>query len=188
MKTMRNGLLMGACVVAAMAALWPRPAGAEHFDILLRVEASDAGNGNANGSVDGKANKQSSVGEAFMDTTPPLGGVNKRPVVKTHVGQPIRVTWRLKSNFPHGTMKAVTIHFFVVREAEIGQKPVPDPASEAGLMESSSVMDFAPKSSTSGAARFKAPAAGNYLIRVQSEDTHEEHDHEHFSAIDLQVE
>ena len=182
MNNLRRGLLIGACVVA-ISAFWPRPAGAEHFDILLRVEADSAA-----GSADSKENKRGSVGEAFMDTTPPVGGVNKRPVVKTHAGQTVRVTWRLKSNFPHGTMKAVTIHFFVVREGEIGQKPVPDPASDAGIMESSSVMDFAPKSMSSGAARFKAPASGNYLIRVQSEDTHEEHDHEHFSAIDLQVE
>lgn len=181
MKTMRVGLLTGTCLALGGAALWPRPADAEHFDILLRVEANGDG-------TSGKDNKQNSVGEAFMDTTPPLGGVNKRPVVKAQAGQPVRVTWRLKSNFPHGTMKAVTIHFFVVKEAEIGQKPVPDPAGEGGILESSSVMDFAPKSTMSGAARFKAPAKGNYLIRVQSEDTHEDHDHEHFSAIDLQVE
>ncbi len=184
MNTMRIGLLTGMCLALGVAALWPRPADAEHFDILLRVEAS----ANEVNGASGKDNRQSSIGEAFMDTTPPLGGVNKRPVVRTQAGQMVRVTWRLKSNFPHGTMKAVTIHFFVVKEAEIGQKPVPDPAGEGGILESSSVMDFAPKSTMSGNARFKAPAKGNYLIRVQSEDTHEDHDHEHFSAIDLQVE
>lgn len=171
MNKAQKACLAGAVLVLGMAALWPRQAGAEHFDILLRVEAPE-----------GK------IGEAYMDTTPPIGGVNKRPVVKAKPGQPIRVSWRLKSNFPHGTMKAVTVHFFVVREAEIGQKPVPDPAGEGGIVDNSLEMDFQPKSKSSGSLRFKAPDTGNYLIRVQSEDTHEEHDHEHFSAVDLQVE
>lgn len=139
--------------------------------MVLRVEAPD---------------KQ--VAEAFMDTTPPEGGVNKRPVVRVKAGQPVRVIWKLKSRFPHGTMKGVTIHFFVVREANIGQKPVPDPAGAAGIVDNSYVMDFSPKSTTSGEFRFKSPEPGNYLVRVQSEDTHQDHDHEHFAAIDLKVE
>jgi len=167
----RRGLMALACLLAGAGAFWPQSAGAEHFDITLRVEAPGG-----------------QSGEAFMDTTPPLGGVNKRPVVKAKAGQPIRVTWRLKSNFPHGTMKAVTIHFFVVKEAEIGQKPVPDPSGDGGIVDNSFVMDFSPKSKSAGSLRFNAPEAGNYLVRLQSEDTHEEHDHEHFSAIDLKVE
>lgn len=171
MKAWRKAWAAGAILVLGAGALWPRSAGAEHFDITLRVEAPE-----------GK------IGEAYMDTTPPLGGVNKRPIVKAKPGQPIKVSWRLKSNFPHGTMKAVTIHFFVVKEAEIGQKPVPDPAGDGGVADTSFVMDFQPKSKTSGSLRFKAPEAGAYLVRIQSEDTHEDHDHEHFSAVDLQVE
>jgi hypothetical protein len=49
------------------------------------------------------------------------------------------------------------------------------------------VMDFAPNAAATGALRFKIDTPGNYLVRVQSENTHQEHDHEHFSAIDLQV-
>jgi hypothetical protein len=151
-------------------ALWmPRSAVAEHFDILLKVEASG------------------SQGEAFMDTTPPIGGVNKRPVVQAKAGEPIRVTWRMKNVFPHDTQKAVTIHFFVVRESEVGQKPVPNPAGEAGLLDNSFVMDFAPKAAANGSLRLKIVDPGNYLVRVQSENTHEAHDHEHFSAIDVVV-
>ncbi len=166
----RIGSAFGLLLVG-MALVMPRTAGAEHFDMLLRVEAPD---------------KQ--AGEAYMDTTPPLGGVNKRPIVKVKSGQPVRVIWRLKSHFPHGVMKAVTIHFFVVREENLGQKPVPDPAGDVGIVNNSYVMDFAPSSTTSGSLRFKAPEPGNYLVRIQSEDTHEQHDHEHFSAVDLKVE
>lgn len=171
MHRLRRNLLITACLLSGTAILWPLSAGAEHFDMTLRVEGPGA-----------------QVGEAFMDTTPPLGGVNKRPVVKVKTGQSVRVTWRLKSGFPHGVMKKVTVHFFIVKEDELGQKPVPDPSGDAGIVDNSYVMDFQPKSITTGSLRFKAPEVGNYLIRIQSEDTHEEHEHEHFSAVDLKVE
>jgi hypothetical protein len=125
--------------------------------------------------------------DAFMDTTPPEGGLNPRPVVKVKAGETVRVTWRMASAFPHGIMQAVTIHFFVVREAALGQKPVPDPAGTAGIVDNSFVMDFAPKAAANGALRFKLADPGNYLVRVQSENTHQEHGHEHFAAIDVQV-
>ena len=80
-----------------------------------------------------------------------------------------------------------TVHFFVVKEDQVAQKPVPDPAGPAGIVDNSLVMDFAPNGVASGTLRFKVTDSGNYLVRVQSENTAAEHDHEHFSAIDLQV-
>ena len=169
MKRTRLAGGLAVCALGAWIGTLAGRAGAEHFDVLLHIEATGQ-----------QAN-------AFMDTTPPLGGVNKRPIVKVKANDEVRVQWRMKSAFPHGTMKGVGIHFFVVREAEIGQKPVPDPAGPAGVVDNSLVMDFAPNGVASGTLRFKIAAPGNYLVRVQSEDTHQEHDHEHFSAIDLQV-
>lgn len=168
-KIVRRTIALTIVGLVGSAALWPRPAGAEHFDITLRVSAPG------------------SQGEAFMDTTPPIGGVNKRPVVKAKPGTPVRITWRMKNASPHGVLKGVTIHFFVVKEDQIGQKPTPDPSGDAGIVDNSVTEDLAPKAGVSGSLRLKAPEAGNYLIRVQSEDTHEEFDHEHFAAIDLQV-
>ena len=165
----RTTITLALCGIMGGLALWPRSAGAEHFDITLRVSAPG------------------SQGEAFMDTTPPIGGVNKRSVVKAKPGDMVRVTWKMKNASPHGLMKGVTIHFFVVKEDQIGQKPTPDPSGEGGIVDQSFTMDFAPKATTNGSLRLKAPESGNYLIRIQSEDTHEATDHEHFSAIDLQV-
>src|SRR5690348_14293148 len=90
----------------ALCAVLATKAGAEHFDILLKANAGD---------------RQE---QASMDTTPPIGGVNPRPVLKAHAGDPIKITWRMKNSSPHGALKGVTIHFFVVREAKTGQKPV----------------------------------------------------------------
>lgn len=149
--------------------LLARRALAEHFYITLKVQSSMG------------------QGEASMDTTPPIGGVNPRPMVKAKVNEDIRVRWNMKSGFPHGTMKNVTVHFFVVKEQDIGQKPVPDPAGPAGVVDNSFSMDFAPTGAASGMLRFHISEPGNYLVRLQSENTHDEHEHEHFSAIDLQI-
>jgi hypothetical protein len=85
-------------------------------------------------------------------------------------------------------MKKVGVHFFVVRQQSLGQKPVPDPSGAGGVVNDSFSMDFAPNASAAGSVQFKAPEPGFYLVRVQSEDTHVEHGHEHFSALDLSVE
>jgi len=156
------------CAVGATTLL-ARRAAAEHFEIALRAQVGQQ------------------LVEAAADTTPPIGGVNPRPVLRLKANDPVRITWKLKSNFPHGTMKAVTIHFFVVREKEVGQKPVPDPSGPAGVLDNRFTMDFNPKSASSGALTITLPGAGNYLVRVQSEDTHDDHDHEHFSAVDVVV-
>lgn len=163
-------LLSGISACALLLLARPHPAGAEHFNITIHAETDHA-----------QVN-------SITDTTPPIGGVNPRPVLNAKVGEMVRINWHMASGFPHGTMKNVTVHFFVVHEDNIGQKPVPDPAGNAGIVDNSFVLDFAPSTTTQGAIRFKVTDPGNYLVRLQSENTHIEHDHEHFSAFDLKVE
>ena len=170
MRPIRLGIAVLTLVcVAGAVSLLVRRAAAEHFDIALKAQVGRQ------------------LAEATVDTTPPIGGVNARPVLNVKAGDSVKITWKLKSNFPHGTMKAVTIHFFVVREKEVGQKPVPDPGGPAGILDNRLTMDFSPTGVSSGALACVMPGSGNYLVRVQSEDTHDEHDHEHFSALDIVV-
>ena len=157
------------CGTVALGSMLSRPAGAEHFDILLRIFSGD---------------KQV---QSSMDTTPPIGGVNPRPVLKIKAGDPIRVTWRTKNSSPHGALKGVSIHFFVVRETKTGQKPVPDPAGEAGILDSNFTTDMKFGAVSTGSTKLKISEPGSYLVRLQSEGTHDEAGHEHFSAIDLEV-
>lgn len=154
-------------VVGTVTAL--RSVHAEHFDIRLHAQTDS-------GQVD-----------ASWDTSPPLGGVNPRPVLKVKVGEAVQVTWRIASSFAHGVMKGAGVHFFVVKEGQLGQKPVPNPASAAGIVDNAFTMDFAPNATASGSLRFRIDTPGSYLVRLQSEDTHQEHGHEHFSAVDLDV-
>ena len=126
-------------------------------------------------------------GTAGWDTSPPEGGVNPRPVVAARSGQEIKVDWSMRSAFPHGDMKNVTVHFYVVAEGAIGQKTLPPP-SASHLVDTSFKMDFHPDYAAKGALHFRAPKPGFYLVHLASEGTEKEHGHEHFSAVDLKVE
>jgi hypothetical protein len=164
---MRSGWAMRA--VGLMLAVVAMPARAEHFGIDVTVKTPR-----------GQA-------ESHWDTSPPVGGLNPRPVVSAKVGDRVEIEWLMRSEFPHGVLKGVTVHFFVVREAAVGQKTVPD--LKAGKWaESRWVMDFLPDHAARGSVRLTARTPGAYLVRVQSEGSEGEAGHEHFSAIDLKVE
>ena len=169
MNTWSRYAAAATCAVVALGSLLSHRAEAEHFDILLRVFSGDR------------------QAQSSMDTTPPIGGVNPRPVLKVKAGEPIRVTWRTKNSSPHGALKNVSIHFFVVRQANTGQKPVPDPAGEVGIVDSTFTTDMKFGAVSTGATKLKISEPGSYLVRLQSEGTHDEAGHEHFSAIDVEV-
>jgi hypothetical protein len=159
-----RALIAGAVLLALVA-----PARAEHFGIDLTVKTPHGQE------------------EAHWDTSPPVGGVNPRPVVTAKVGDRIDIDWLMRSEFPHGVLKDATVHFFVVREAALGQKPVPDLKS-GKWVESRMVMDFLPDHAARGSMQLTAREPGFYLVRVESQGTEKEVAHEHFSAIDLKVE
>ena len=127
-----------------------------------------------------------------MDTTPPVGGVNPRPVVGAKVGDRVQIDWLMRSVYPHGTFKNAGVHLYVAREGAAGQKSVPDlksmPVAKAGKwLDSRLVMDFLPDHAARGSVQLTARAPGVYLVRIESENTEQMQGHEHFSAIDLRV-
>jgi hypothetical protein len=141
---------------------------AEHFDITLDVKTA------------------LEEAHASWDTEPPIGGVNPRPVAHAQVGEPIQIEWEMRSAYPHGVMKQVTVHFFVVQEQAIAQKAVPE-LDVPRLAESEFVLDYRPDYAAKGSVLLHVEQPGLYLVRLQSENTIKDHDHEHFSAIDLEV-
>lgn len=162
-----GGLAAGASL--GLAVLAQLPARAEHFDINLVLTSKQ-----------GRA-------ESGWDTSPPEGGVNPRQVVSATAGEDLMLTWRFRSEFPHGIMKNVTVRLYIAPEREIGQKPVPA-ANAPRVVDNSFTMDFLPDHSAQGHLHFRAPEKGNYLVRLESEETQKEHGHEHFAAVDLKVE
>jgi hypothetical protein len=161
-------------LVLAALALLPLAARAEHATIDLRLIRTDAATG-----------QEVEETTAHADQEPPAGGVNPRPVAKVKAGEPLVLQWVLTNTYPHGDLKDVVVHYYVVREDKAGQKMLPNLA-QGTVIEGRFKMNFKPKCRVGSRIAFTIKEAGVYLLRVDTANTNS--DHEHFSAIDVQVE
>jgi hypothetical protein len=146
--------------------LLPSVARAEHFDIKLTAVAPDG-----------------STKEAFADETPPIGGLNVRPVLRLQVGDTIAIQFIMTSVYTHGVVRNTGVHFYVVQQRELGQKAVPP--LENLTYDGSFTFDLRAKSRVGVKERIVMSRAGVYLLRTESQRTQQ--GHEHFAAIDLEV-
>jgi hypothetical protein len=160
---MRRALI----IVAALALVAPEVARAEHFDIKLVAAGPDG-----------------VTQQAFADQSPPEGGLNPRPVLKAHTGDRITVQFIMTNIYPHGSAGNAGVRYFVAREQDLGQKPVPVITPDA-VLEGTFTFDLKPQARIGARQQFVIHQPGNYLLRVESQRT--QRDHEHFSAIDLQI-
>jgi hypothetical protein len=164
MKLNAMCLLAGGFILLA----WPDRALAEHFNIELEVSG-------ANGA---KA-------RAFVDESPPDQGRNPRPVFKALAGDALTVQFMMTNIFPHETIKDAGIRYYVVKENQLGQKTLPDTAR--GVMtEGTFNLDLKPQARVGARFRLVIDQPGIYLLRVESLRT--QNSHEHFSAVDLEIE
>lgn len=163
--------------VAMVGALWSADsAHAEHAQIDLKVISPDK------------------TVSAVSDRTPPVGGLNRRPVMTVKVGDPLIFQYFLTNVYPHGVLKNVKVLYYVVRINKVGQKIPPKlpPMKDAGgndprvVTRGEVTMNFKPHCRVGARVRFRINRPGVYLVRVESANT--QSDHEHFSAIDLKVE
>jgi hypothetical protein len=157
------------CFLAGGLTLLAQPyrLAAEHFEIVLRASGLNG-----------------ITARAFADQSPPEAGVNPRPVLKAHAGDPITVQFTMTNVFPHRTVKDAEIHYYLVKENEIGQKSVPD-TSRGVATEGTFNLDLKPKGRIGARFKLVIDEPGAYLLRVESLGT--QNTHEHFSAIDLQI-
>jgi hypothetical protein len=146
--------------------LIPSLARAEHFDIKLTATSPDG-----------------TSKEAFADQTPPVGGLNPRPVLRAHPGDTIVFQFIMTNVYAHAFAHDAGVRFFVVRERELGQKDVP--ALENLTAEGSFTFNLKPGGRIGTKERVVISDPGIYLLRVESQRT--QRDHEHFAAIDLEV-
>ncbi|HZW32182.1 MAG TPA: hypothetical protein VFF52_15835 [Isosphaeraceae bacterium] len=121
---------------------------------------------------------------AFVDQTPPEWGKNPRPVLKARTNESIRIQVMFTNVYPHKTLENVVVHFFIVREGKAGQKEIPELKDDV-VQESAFDLDFKPGGKAGLRTTLKIDTPGAYLVRVESRNTHS--DHEHFAAIDLVV-
>lgn len=162
------------CLLACLALIaWPLSARAEHARIELKLIHLDAASGAEGDAVTAQA-----------DTEPPAGGINKRPLAKVKAGEPLALQFFLTNTYPHGVKKNVTVRYYVVREQKLGQKRVPDLKAGA-VTEGRFTMNFKPGCKVGSRVAFHIKEPGIYLLRVETLNT--DSDHEHFSAIDVEV-
>ncbi|HWE01381.1 MAG TPA: hypothetical protein VG326_03150 [Tepidisphaeraceae bacterium] len=142
---------------------------AEHFEMQATVSS--------------KSDKATAFSDTFTATRPE--GFKPRPVCHAKAGEELVFQFFCSSNFPHDSLKAVTVRYYVVLEAKAGQKELP--SKDSAITQGSFVLDFKPNTGKVGLReRFKAEKTGTYLVRVESDNS--DNDHEHFSAVDLVVE
>jgi hypothetical protein len=139
---------------------------AEHFDINLTVES--------------KADKQ----EAYADDSPPAEGLHPRPVFHARAGEALTWQFFLTNINPHDELKQVTVRYFLVAENRVGQKEVPS-ADKDAVVQGDFLLNFKLKGRVGLKQHFRIERPGVYLLRVESVNSHS--DHEHFSAIDLEI-
>jgi hypothetical protein len=155
-------------------AAFPLLSWGEHADIVLKVFRLDPDTG---------LTRDESI--AYSDQEPPGGGVKARPLFKVKAKDSLVLQFILINTYPHGVNKDVTVRYCVVRREKVKQTDVPD--FRGGMVTKGQFqLNFKPKTRVGARVAFTVPEPGIYLLRVDTLNTSS--DHEHFSAIDLQVE
>jgi hypothetical protein len=158
---LRRMVLPALCVAFTAPAAW-----AEHATIKLQVTGPDG--------------RQ----ESFADQEPPPGGIKRRPRMTVKRGDPLIFEFLLTNAYPHKQIDGVTVRYFVVRTGTFGMKELPD-LKNAAVTQGSVGMNFKPKCRVGARFNVRIDEPGIYLVRVDTQNT--ESDHEHFSALDLEV-
>jgi hypothetical protein len=89
-----------------------------------------------------------------------------RAVVENQAGTPIKVAWTL-TNSTQGELKNVVVHFFTVKEENLGQKTIPKLTKDV-TAESALSVDFSPGEKARGGLTFTIDRPGFYLLRLET--------------------
>jgi hypothetical protein len=130
--------------------------------------------------------KATKLGKTAHEEMANFGGPPKeRLALNAREGELITVHWTLSHPGQNDTAKDVVIHFFVVREAQAGQRVVPKLDKDV-IVEGALTMDFKPRDRTEGDLVFVIPTRGCYLIRLENIGAaHGIEEHEQFADLDL---
>ena len=134
---------------------------AEHANIKLELTAPDG--------------RQ----ETYSDHEPPIGGVLARKEITVKAGDQLVLQFLLTNTYPHRQLDQVIVRDFVVRIADPRAKEVPD--LKDAVAQGTVNMNFKPKCRVGTRLLFRLPGPGNYIVRVDTQNT--QSDHEHFAAI-----
>lgn len=111
----------------------------------------------------------------------------KREVLRVKAGDKVQVRWTM-TNRDKAALKGVLVHFFAVKQAELGQKIQPK-LDKGVLAESALIMDFNPKDKATGELNFAVAQPGPYLLRLETIGAAVgDRGQEFFAALELLVE
>jgi len=111
-----------------------------------------------------------------------------RAVLHVKAGARVKVKWTVTNSHAKDSFKDVLVHFFVVKEDQVGQQVVPK-LGKGVIVESALTMDFRPGDKTRGELTFTIDVPGAYLLRLETIGAAIEPDaHEHYATLDLAVE
>jgi hypothetical protein len=139
---------------------------AEHFDIDLTIE--------------GATDRQ----EAHRDDYPPFDGRNKRPVFHGKLGEHLRFQFLMTNVNPHDVLKRVGIRYYLVAVDAGPLTASLGPAAKT-VLSGNFTLDFKPQGKLGLKQQFRVAEPGRYLFRLESSNSGA--DHEHFSAIELDI-
>jgi len=151
----------------------PLASRAEHADIVLKMFRLDRVSGMTVDEV-----------TSSSDQEPPPGGVKERPMIKAKAKDPLVLQFILINTYPHGVNKDVTVRYFVVPVPKLNHKTLP--SLDDCVVRGQFQMHFKPKCRVGARVALTIPNPGIYLLRVDTLNTGS--DHEHFAALDVQVE
>src|SRR4029077_12698268 len=97
----------------------------------------------------------------------------------------ITVQFIMTNVYPHGAAADAGVHYYIVKESQLGQKNVPG-LGQGVVIEGTFTFALKPQARVGTRQHFTIRQPGNYLLRVESQRT--QRDHEHFSAINFQIE
>jgi hypothetical protein len=163
------------CVAACLAlTALPFSARAEHARIDLKLIQIDPNSG-----ADGDS------ASASVDQEPPAGGHNERPLLKVKAGEPLALQFVLINTYPHGVIKDATVRYYVAPEEKPGRKSKPE-LKNGTVTDGQFTLNLKPKCRVGSRVAFVLKEPGFYVLRVETVNT--DSDHEHFAAIDIEVE
>ncbi|HBI42835.1 MAG TPA: hypothetical protein DDY78_08245 [Planctomycetales bacterium] len=163
------------CLAACLAlAALPFSARAEHARIDLKLIHIDSNTGADGDSV-----------SAAADQEPPQGGFNERPILKVKAGEPLALQFVFTNTYPHGVIKDATVRYYVAPEEKPGRKSKAD-LKNGTVTDGQFTLNLKPKCRVGARAVFSIKEPGFYVLRVETVNT--DSDHEHFAAIDIEVE
>jgi hypothetical protein len=163
------------CLAACLAlAVLPFSAHAEHARIDLKLIRVDPNSGADGDSV-----------SAAADQEPPPGGFNERPLLKVKTGEPLALQFVLTNTYPHGVIKNATVRYYVAPEEKPGRQSKAE-LKNGTVTDGQFTLNLKPKCRVGARTAFSIKEPGFYVLRVETLNTAS--DHEHFAAIDVQVE